>query len=169
VSGRCRVRLVLGCRETHIILDGAHARAQSAPCLGCAVGLDYAEERELEYSMPTVRGFFDSLSQQKIIRFIEHRVADRRVLLLIRKWLRLGVSEDGEWANATGRAGNWTGRRRKIRKAAPSSQPPGEEQNDYDDENDSADADCPYRAHAHNNHHHLQAAETRLESVTKET
>jgi hypothetical protein len=51
--------------------------------------------------------------------------------------------EDGEWANARGRAGNWTGRRRKIRKAAPDSQPPGEEQNDQDDENDSADPDSP--------------------------
>jgi len=45
-----------------------------------------------------VRGFFDNLSHEWMVRFIEHRVADRRVLRLIRKWLRAGVSEDGEWA-----------------------------------------------------------------------
>src|SRR5205823_13442661 len=45
-----------------------------------------------------VRGFFDNLSHEWMVKFIEHRVADRRVLRLIRKWLRAGVSEDGEWA-----------------------------------------------------------------------
>ena len=33
-----------------------------------------------------------------MVKFIEHRVADRRVVRLIQKWLRAGVSEDGEWA-----------------------------------------------------------------------
>jgi RNA-directed DNA polymerase len=45
-----------------------------------------------------VRGFFDNLSHEWMVKFIEHRIADRRVLRLIRKWLRAGVSEDGEWA-----------------------------------------------------------------------
>lgn len=45
-----------------------------------------------------VRGFFDNLSHEWMVRFIEHRVADRRILRLIRKWLRAGVSEEGEWA-----------------------------------------------------------------------
>jgi hypothetical protein len=31
------------------------------------------------------------------MKFIEHRVADRRILRLIRKWLKAGVSEDGQW------------------------------------------------------------------------
>jgi retron-type reverse transcriptase len=31
------------------------------------------------------------------MRFIEHRVADRRILRLIQKWLKAGVSEDGQW------------------------------------------------------------------------
>jgi RNA-directed DNA polymerase len=44
-----------------------------------------------------IRGFFDSLSHEWLVKFIEHRVADRRVLRLIRKWLRAGVSEEGEW------------------------------------------------------------------------
>mgnify|MGYP001308345528 CR=1 FL=1 len=45
-----------------------------------------------------VCGFFDNLSHEWLVKFIEHRVADRGVLRLIRKWLRAGVSEDGEWA-----------------------------------------------------------------------
>ena len=45
-----------------------------------------------------VRGFFDNLSHEWMVKFIEHRVADRRVQRLIRKWLQAGVSEDGEWA-----------------------------------------------------------------------
>ena len=45
-----------------------------------------------------VRGFFDNLSHEWMVKFIEHRAADRRVLRLIGKWLRAGVSEDGDWA-----------------------------------------------------------------------
>ena len=45
-----------------------------------------------------VRGFFDNLSHEWMVKFIEHRVADRRILRLIRKWLRAGVSEEGKWA-----------------------------------------------------------------------
>ena len=32
------------------------------------------------------------------LKFIEHRVADRRMLRLIQKWLKAGVSEDGQWS-----------------------------------------------------------------------
>ena len=32
------------------------------------------------------------------VKFIEHRVADRRILRLIRKWLKAGVSDDGQWS-----------------------------------------------------------------------
>jgi RNA-directed DNA polymerase len=45
-----------------------------------------------------IRGFFDNLSHQWAIKFIEHRVADPRILRLIRKWLKAGVSEDGQWS-----------------------------------------------------------------------
>jgi group II intron reverse transcriptase/maturase len=43
-------------------------------------------------------GFFDNLSHEWTMRFIEHRVADPRILRLIRKWLKAGVSEDGQWS-----------------------------------------------------------------------
>jgi RNA-directed DNA polymerase len=45
-----------------------------------------------------IRGFFDNLSHEWMIRFIEHRIADRRILRLIQKWLRAGVSEEGKWS-----------------------------------------------------------------------
>ena len=42
-----------------------------------------------------IRAFFDTLDHEWLIRFVEHRVADRRVVRLIQKWLRAGVLEDG--------------------------------------------------------------------------
>jgi RNA-directed DNA polymerase len=43
-----------------------------------------------------IQGFFDTLNHEWLIRFIEHRIADRRVVRLIEKWLRAGVLEDGQ-------------------------------------------------------------------------
>jgi hypothetical protein len=48
-----------------------------------------------------IRGFFDNMSHEWTMKFIEHRVADRRILRLIQKWLRAGVSEDGQWSETT--------------------------------------------------------------------
>jgi len=42
-----------------------------------------------------VRSFFDEVSQEWLVRFLEHRIADPRIIRLIRKWLRAGVLEDG--------------------------------------------------------------------------
>ena len=42
-----------------------------------------------------IAGFFDAVSHEWLIKFVEHRVGDRRVLRLIRKWLKAGVAEDG--------------------------------------------------------------------------
>ena len=43
-----------------------------------------------------IRGFFDALDREWLIKFLQHRIADRRVLRLIRKWLNAGVLEDGK-------------------------------------------------------------------------
>src|SRR6202167_319321 len=45
-----------------------------------------------------IRGFFDNMSHEWTMKFMEHRVADPRILRLIRKWLKAGVSEDGKWS-----------------------------------------------------------------------
>ena len=41
--------------------------------------------------------FFDGLDHEWLIKFIEHRIADQRVLRLIRKWLNAGVLDEGQW------------------------------------------------------------------------
>ena len=43
-----------------------------------------------------IKGFFDGISHEWLVKFVEHRVADRRVVRLIQKWLRAGVLEDGK-------------------------------------------------------------------------
>src|SRR5271157_5064335 len=45
-----------------------------------------------------IRGFFDNLSHEWAVKFVEHRVADPRILRLIQKWLKAGVSEEGQWS-----------------------------------------------------------------------
>jgi retron-type reverse transcriptase len=48
-----------------------------------------------------IRGFFDRMSHEWTVKFIQHRIADKRILRLIQKWLKAGVSEDGEWSETT--------------------------------------------------------------------
>ena len=42
-----------------------------------------------------IRGFFDNLSHEWIVKFIEHRIKDERVIRLIQKWLKAGVMING--------------------------------------------------------------------------
>jgi group II intron reverse transcriptase/maturase len=46
-----------------------------------------------------IRGFFDAVDHGWMMKFIEHRIADRRLIRLIRKWLKAGVLEEGKWAH----------------------------------------------------------------------
>jgi group II intron reverse transcriptase/maturase len=43
-----------------------------------------------------IRSFFDMLKHEWLVKFVEHRMADRRVMRLIQKWLNAGVLEDGK-------------------------------------------------------------------------
>jgi group II intron reverse transcriptase/maturase len=43
-----------------------------------------------------IRGYFDAIDHEWLGKFLEHRIADRRILRLIRKWLAAGVLEDGK-------------------------------------------------------------------------
>lgn len=45
-----------------------------------------------------IRGFFDAIDHGWMVKFVEHRIADKRVLRLIQKWLAAGILEDGEWS-----------------------------------------------------------------------
>src|SRR3990172_8038011 len=42
-----------------------------------------------------IRGFFEAIDRGWLVKFVEHRIADRRVVRLIQKWLNAGVLEDG--------------------------------------------------------------------------
>jgi group II intron reverse transcriptase/maturase len=44
-----------------------------------------------------IRGFFDAIDHEWLERFVEHRIGDPRVVRHVKKWLRAGVLEDGEW------------------------------------------------------------------------
>jgi RNA-directed DNA polymerase len=48
-----------------------------------------------------IRSFFDTISQDWLIRFLEHRVGDRRIIRLIQKWLKAGVLEEDQWIETT--------------------------------------------------------------------
>jgi len=66
------------------------------------------ESRRVNFILDAdIRSFFDTVSQDWLIRFVEHRVGDQRIIRLIRKWLRAGVLEDGV-VNVSDR-GTWQG------------------------------------------------------------
>jgi group II intron reverse transcriptase/maturase len=53
-------------------------------------------KRKVNYILDAdIRDFFGSVSQQWLVRFLEHRVGDKRIIRLIRKWLRAGILEEG--------------------------------------------------------------------------
>jgi RNA-directed DNA polymerase len=45
-----------------------------------------------------LRDYFTSLDHSWLMKFLEHRIGDKRVLRLIQKWLKAGIVEDGEWS-----------------------------------------------------------------------
>lgn len=70
-------------RRAHIALDAL------------AIGI---RSRKINWILDAdVRGYFDAIDHDWMMRFLEHRIADRRLLRLIWKWLKAGVVEDGTW------------------------------------------------------------------------
>jgi RNA-directed DNA polymerase len=68
-------------RGTHDALD--------ALCVGI-------HSKKVSYILDAdIRSFFDEISQQCLIRVLEHRIGDRRIIRLIQKWLKAGILEDG--------------------------------------------------------------------------
>jgi group II intron reverse transcriptase/maturase len=63
--------------------------------------LSYAlVKKKVNYMLDAdIQGFFDNLDKAWMIKFVEHRVADRRILRLIQKWLKAGVMEEGKWSD----------------------------------------------------------------------
>lgn len=70
-------------------------RSQHQALDALAVGM---ERRQVNWVLDAdIRGFFDNVDHEWMLRFLQHRIADRRMLRLIQKWLKAGVSEDGVW------------------------------------------------------------------------
>ena len=54
------------------------------------------ERRKVNWILDAdIRSFFDTINQDWLIRFLEHRIGDRRIIRLIQKWLKAGILEDG--------------------------------------------------------------------------
>jgi RNA-directed DNA polymerase len=69
-------------------------RSQHDALDALAVGI---ETRAVNWILDAdIAGFFDAVSHDWLLRFVEHRIGDRRVIRLIRKWLKAGVMEDGQ-------------------------------------------------------------------------
>jgi RNA-directed DNA polymerase len=66
-------------------------QALDALCLGLEKKVDWVLDGDIS-------SFFDGLDHQWLIKFLEHRIADQRVVRLIRKWLKAGVLEEGQWS-----------------------------------------------------------------------
>ena len=70
-------------RKAHVALDAL------------AVGIRW---RKISWILDAdIRNYFDAIDHDWLMKFLEHRIADRRMLRLIRKWLKAGVIEEGEW------------------------------------------------------------------------
>src|SRR6266568_4833133 len=68
-------------RGTHDALD--------ALCVGI-------DSRKVNFILDAdIRSFFDEVSKDWLIRFVEHRIGDKRIIRLIQKWLKAGILEDG--------------------------------------------------------------------------
>ena len=48
-----------------------------------------------------IRGFFDAMNHEWLLRFVKHRIGDSRVLRHLEKWLKAGILEDGKWRPST--------------------------------------------------------------------
>jgi group II intron reverse transcriptase/maturase len=69
-------------------------RSQHDALDALAVGI---ETRSVSWILDAdIAGFFDTVSHDWLIRFVEHRIGDRRVVRLIRRWLKAGVMADGQ-------------------------------------------------------------------------
>jgi retron-type reverse transcriptase len=64
--------------------------------------LDQAiEKRQVNWVLDAdLREFFGSLEHSQLIRFVENRIGDKRIVRLIRQWLAAGVLEDGAWTRS---------------------------------------------------------------------
>ena len=74
-------------------------RSQHDALDALAYGISY---RQVNWVLDAdIRAFFDCINHDWMMRFLEHRIGNRRVLRLIAKWLKAGVMEEGTWTEGT--------------------------------------------------------------------
>jgi len=70
-------------------------RSQHMALDALAVGL---QTKKINWVLDAdIRGFYDAIDHEWLMKFVEHRIADKRVLRHVKKWLNAGVLEDGTW------------------------------------------------------------------------
>jgi RNA-directed DNA polymerase len=63
-----------------------------------AVGI---EKKKVNWILDAdIRGFFDTIGHEWLVKFIEQRIGDKRIITLIEKWLKVGVLEEGKWTQS---------------------------------------------------------------------
>ena len=68
-------------------------RSQHAALDALIVGID---SRKVSWILDAdIRSFFNEVSQEWLVRFVEHRIGDKRIVRLIQKWLKAGVLDEG--------------------------------------------------------------------------
>lgn len=76
------------------------------PKRGCLLALQvlnyFIEEKKVNYIVDAdIKGFFDNVDHEWLIKFLKHRIADTNLLRLIQRFLKAGVIEDGSWHDTT--------------------------------------------------------------------
>jgi group II intron reverse transcriptase/maturase len=97
IAQRATVEVLNGIYETDFLgfsYGYRPGKSQHQALAALLVGL----EKKVDWVLDgDVSSFFDGLDHDWLIRFVEHRIADQRVVRLIRKWLKAGVLEEGQW------------------------------------------------------------------------
>lgn len=96
------VRVVLECIYEEDFLGFSYGFRSGRSCHRAldALSVGIAHQKVNWVVDADIRGFFDNISHDWLMLFLEHRIADRRLLRLLKKWLRAGVSEEGQWSTS---------------------------------------------------------------------
>ncbi len=93
------VRWILECIYEEDFLGFSYGfrpgRSQHHALDALAVGID---EKRVNWILDAdIEGFFDAIDRDWLVKFLEHRIGDKRIVRLILKWLNAGIIEGGEW------------------------------------------------------------------------
>src|SRR6266446_6158833 len=99
IAQRATVTVMNGIYETDFLGFSYGYRPGKSPHYALDALYTALLTRKVEWVLDgDISSFFDGLDHDWLMKFIEHRVADQRVVRLIRKWLNAGVLEEGQWS-----------------------------------------------------------------------